>query len=78
MKRLIELNRDSYIIEFVMEGLAKVSKKNSSQPLTIDEVILVLREYQLGKGKPIQQHLNPGTVRGAPGPCVVESAARRC
>jgi hypothetical protein len=54
VKRLIELNGDSYIVEFAMDGSAKVSKKNSSQPLTIDEVILVLREYQLGKGKPIQ------------------------
>ena len=53
VKRLIKLNGDSYIVEFDANGWAKVSR-NSNQPLTIEEVILVLREYAAGKGEPKQ------------------------
>jgi hypothetical protein len=40
VKQRIELDGDSYIVEFAPKGWAKVSKKNSSQPLTPDEAIL--------------------------------------
>jgi hypothetical protein len=52
-KRIIKLNGDLYIVEFA-DGWAKVSKKNSNQSPTVDEVILVLREYAAGNREPKQ------------------------
>jgi hypothetical protein len=50
VNRLIKLDGDSYTVEFDGKGWLKVSKNSNELP-TIEETILVLREYAAGKGE---------------------------
>lgn len=51
-KKLIKLNDEDYIVE-VEANAFKVSKNPNQSPLTTEEVILVRREYDAGKGERI-------------------------